>query len=227
MEASLIASAILLGLAGAPHCTAMCAAPCTAAIGHGGRGAMVGFHLARVAGYAAAGGVAAASVGALALASGRVPVLHTLWTLLHAAALVLGLWLLWTGRQPAFLSQLGRVPQLAAAGSGWQRLRGPVRASAAGALWVAWPCGLLQSALMVAALAPAAASGAAVMAAFGVASSGGLWLAPWVWRRLGRSGSARAEKLAARAAGLMLVGMAAFALGHGLWHRVLEFCGLL
>ena len=36
MDAALFASALALGLAGAPHCVAMCAAPCAAVTGGGG-----------------------------------------------------------------------------------------------------------------------------------------------------------------------------------------------
>ena len=146
--------------------------------------------LARVAGYAAAGAIAASSVGVLAQLGQVSPVLRPLWTLLHCAALALGLWLLWHGRQPAWLENLGRgarqlAPQQGAQG-GWQRLQGPARASTAGLLWVAWPCGLLQSALMMAALANSAWGGGLAMAAFASASAAGLGLAPWLFARLTR-----------------------------------------
>jgi sulfite exporter TauE/SafE len=107
MDAALIASAALMGLAGAPHCTAMCAAPCVAAMGPAGWRGQAAFHGARVASYALAGGVAAASVGALATLSQASPALRPLWTLLQLAALALGLWLLWQGRQPAWLGRVG------------------------------------------------------------------------------------------------------------------------
>jgi hypothetical protein len=229
MDLALIASAFVLGLAGAPHCTAMCAAPCAAAVGRGGAPANWAFHGARIAGYALAGAVAAASVNALALWAQLTPVVRPLWTVLHAAAFALGLWLLWQGRQPAFLAQFGRVPQAqtAAVGGGWQRMQGPLRAASAGGLWVAWPCGLLQSALVVAALANSPLGGAAAMAAFALASSAGLVFAPWVWAKLGRAGGERAERLAVRAAGAMLAGMSGWALTHGLWQQVAAFCATL
>lgn len=242
MEASIVASALLLGLAGAPHCTAMCSAPCAAVVGRsaGARG-LVAFHVARVVGYAAAGGVAAGGVALLGVMAQAAPWVRPLWALLHAALFVLGLWLLWQGRQPALLAQFGRPlqPALAAAGgggAGWQPVQwaGPGRGAApawraglAGGLWVAWPCGLLQSALVVAALSNSALGGAMAMAAFAVASSAGLVLAPFVWRRLGRAGSARAEAWALRAAGLMLAAMSGWALTEGLWHRFAEYCATL
>ncbi len=156
--------------------------------------------------------------------------LRPVWTLLHCAALGLGLWLLWQGRQPAWVEQLGRstrhlAPQQADAG-GWQRMQGPTRASAAGLLWVAWPCGLLQSALVVAALANSAWGGAAVMAGFAAASAAGLGLAPWAFARLaGGAGSAlQVNAWAVRVAGAMLAGASAWALGHDLLRRVIAYC---
>ena len=65
MDGALIGSALLLGVAGMPHCAAMCSAPCAALAGPRGAGAWA-FQGARVAGYAAAGFVASASVGSLA-----------------------------------------------------------------------------------------------------------------------------------------------------------------
>lgn len=226
MEYPLIVSATLLGLAGAPHCTAMCGAPCAAAIGGGGLRAQLSFHAARLAGYAAVGALAASSVAALAGWSQFTPALRPLWVLLQAGALALGLWLLVNGRQPAWMSALGRTPQPLAA-SGWHAVSGPARAATAGSLWVAWPCGLLQSALLVAALGSSAAAGAAAMAAFALASAPGLVLGPWAWRRLlqGGNGAAR-ERLAIRAAGALLAGVAAWVLGHAVWQQVAAFCGL-
>lgn len=226
MEIPLIASAALLGLAGAPHCTAMCAAPCAAAVGRGGWANQIGFHAARLAAYAAVGGIAAASVSALAGWSQFTPALRPLWVLLHAAAFALGLWMLLKARQPAWMSGLGRVPAVPATG-GWQMMKGPARAAAAGSLWVAWPCGLLQSALMVAAMGSSAATGATAMAAFALASAPGLVVGPWLARHLlgGRQGGAR-ERLAARAAGLLLVGFSGWVLLHGVWHEVAAYCGM-
>jgi hypothetical protein len=221
MDAALIASAALLGLAGAPHCTAMCGAPCAAAIGRSGGGATVGFHLGRLVSYAVGGALVASSVGALAGLAQWSPVLKPLWTLLHVAALALGLWLIWQGRQPQWMASIGRAPQPAGA---WRRVHGPTRATLAGTLWVGWPCGLLQSALLVASLTQGAAGGAAAMAAFAMTSSAGLWLAPWVWQRMGRAGGAWAERWAVRAAGAMLVAAAGWSLGHGLWARVVAYC---
>lgn len=206
----------------------MCAAPCAAVSGGRGAASTLAFHLARVTGYATAGAVVASSVGALAALSQWTPALRPLWVLLHVALLSLGLWMAVVGRQPAWMGRLGRLPQPApvANGAGWSPLRGPLQAATAGGLWVAWPCGLLQSALLVASLTSGAAAGAGAMALFAVASSGGLIAAPWLWRRLRkRAELPRWERGLARAAGGLLVLGSGFSLGHGVWPQVAAFCG--
>ncbi|MFO1270113.1 MAG: sulfite exporter TauE/SafE family protein [Rubrivivax sp.] len=224
MDGALVVSATLLGLAGAPHCTAMCGAACTAISRRApGNAGTVAFHVARVAGYAAAGAVVAASVGALAALGRWSPALRPLWTLVQLAALGLGLWLLVTGRQPAFLERLGRATRAAPA-DGWQRMRGPAEAALAGGLWFAWPCGLLQSALLVAALANGPAAGAAAMAGFALASSVGLLAAPWLWLKMGGATAAGGGTWPVRAAGALLAAASAWALGHGLWMQVWAWC---
>jgi sulfite exporter TauE/SafE len=205
----------------------MCSATCAGAVGRGGLGSSLGFHIARVAGYAAAGALAASSMGAVASWAQISPALRPLWTLLQAGAFGLGLWLLWRGRQPTWMAGIGHGPQGVGPGA-WQKMRGPLRSVAAGSLWVAWPCGLLQSALLVAAMANSAGAGAAAMAGFALASAPGLVLGPWVWLRLLRTGNAAArERWATRAAGAMLVLASGWALGHGLWHQVAAFCATL
>ncbi len=230
LDLALIGSAAALGLAGMPHCAAMCGAACSAACsaGAGGPGAQPAsaswaFHAARVASYAVGGAVASGSVGALAALSQLAPALRPLWTLVHVAALGLGLFLLWQGRQPAWMSSLGRAQRPQPAGQGaWQSIAFPAKAAAAGGLWVAWPCGLLQSALLVASMSNTVWGGSAAMAAFAVASSGGLVLAPWAWRRW--VGGVQAQRNATRLAGALLVAASGFALGHGLWDTVAAFC---
>lgn len=228
-DLALIGGAALLGLASTPHCAAMCAAPCAAVVGRGPGAARSQwlFQATRVAGYAVAGGIAAASVGAAEALAQFSPALRPLWVLLHGAMLVLGLWMLWQGRQPAWMAGIGRVP----AQAGWAPVQGPVsgpgrqlRAAAAGGAWVAWPCGTLQSALLLASLTGHAGSGAAAMGTFAVLSSAGLLAAPWIWQRLGAQ--AGREALLVRAAGALLALGSLFALGHGIWHEVLVWCGL-
>ena len=229
MDQALLLSAILMGLAGTPHCLAMCGAACIAASG-GRQLGLAWLHLGRLLGYALAGALAAASIGSLAVLGQAVAALRPLWTLVHLAALVLGLYLVWQGRQPAWMERLGRPRATAAVahrGSTWQAIQLPARQAGLGLAWVAWPCGLLQSALLVAALANTPWHGALVMAGFAVASAAGLALGPALWLRLsgGRSlGGALPATLAVRWAGAALALASAWALGHGLWMRVAAWC---
>ncbi len=230
MDGALVTSALLMGLAGAPHCTAMCGAAC-AGLSRGGAGPAWSFHLARVLSYALGGALAAASVGWAAQLGQASALLRPLWVMLHMAALGLGLFLLWRGRQPAWLENLGarseRVLRVSVAGlgAGQAVISAPPAASAraglAGLAWLAWPCGLLQSALVVAALASGPLQGAAVMTAFAAASGLGLVLGPMLLARLfGQGGSAWAVRLA----GLSLAAASLWALGHGVWAQVAAWC---
>ena len=224
MDAALAASALLMGLAGGPHCAAMCGAA-FGAIGRQGGAARLSettlaLHAGRLIGYSAAGAFVAASVGALGALQGAAPVLRPLWTLVHVGAIALGLWLVWKARAPAWLS--GASPPAAALLNArpirvFKRLPASARAGLAGACWAAVPCGLLQSALLVAALASGPIQGAAVMAAFATASALSLWLGPHLWLRLRGSGSdERTASMSIRMAGALLAASSLFALVHGL-----------
>lgn len=230
---TLMASAVLMGLAGTPHCLAMCGAACAGMAGPGRW--PWGFHLGRLLSYSIAGALAAASVQGLAHLGSATASLRPLWTLVHVAALALGVVLLWRGRQPAWMEGLGSarsgVPVVS--GSANAVVHGPGgsrawRSAAAGLAWAAWPCGLLQSALLVAALANGPAEGALVMAGFASASAGGLMIGPALWWRLaggrGAGTSWLGPALAVRLAGLSLALASAWALGHGLWMRVAAWC---
>lgn len=228
---TLVAAAGVMGLAGLPHCAAMCAAPCIA-VTRGGAAAQPAFQITRVVGYAAAGALAAVSVGALREGLAFAPALRPLWTLLHLAALAFGLWMLATGRWPAWLQRTSgqhAAPQQREQNGSWQRVVWvPLRSACAGAAWIAWPCALSQSALLVAALGDNAAQGAAAMAAFAIASSPALWIGPWLaqrWRAVGAAGGALAAAAwPVRAAGALLAAGSAWALGHGLWAQVVAWC---
>jgi uncharacterized protein len=233
---ALVLSALLMGLAGSVHCVAMCGAASAGAVRACGtqraQSAWLSFHLGRVLGYALAGAVAASSVSALAWLGQWSPAFRPLWTMAHLLALGLGLWLLWTGRQPAWLERLGRDGNRLASvqstdAGGWQRIRGPVKAGTIGALWFAWPCGLLQSALMVAALANGPLAGAAVMVVFALASSLALGAAPLLWLRWSGQDVAIGGRITVaivRLSGAALAGASAWALGHDLWVRVAAYC---
>ena len=228
MSSTLLATALLMGLAGGPHCVAMCGAAC-AALGSAKPGQVTGtramwlFQLGRLAGYSALGAFAAASMQGLGWLSVQSAALRPVWSLLHVAAAMLGMMLLVQGRQPLWL-ELGarRV---------WTRLRvyltdtGRVAGLAAplalGTVWALLPCGLLYSALLVAALSADAAQGAGVMALFALGSGLSLMAGPWLWLRLRGPGSGQ---WAVRLAGAALLASSAWALWMGLVHDAAPWC---
>lgn len=234
MTLTLIFSALLMGLAGSVHCIAMCGAASAAAVRacsrHHLMAGWAGFHLGRLLGYAAAGAVAAASVDLLSRLGAWSPALRPLWVMAHMAALALGLWLLWTGRQPAWLDRLGRESSAhsGTVAPGWQRVHGPVRAGAIGSVWFLWPCGLLQSALLVAALANGPAGGAAVMAVFALASGAALGVGPALWLRWMASRPAAVQGRVVvgvvRLSGAALAAASVWALAHDLLIRFVAWC---
>ena len=153
-----------MGLVGGPHCVAMCGAACAGlgqAAGPRKNQAIFTFQAGRVLGYSALGALAAASMQGLGWLTVQSAALRPVWSLLHVAALVLGLLLLFKAEQPLWLERLGRGV--------WQRARAFGQRSGSaplllGMLWALLPCGLLYSALLVAALAGSVANGAMVMA---------------------------------------------------------------
>lgn len=228
MDAALIVSAFALGAAGSPHCALMCGAAqhgiarsCGAGATGGYARTAVALQVGRLLGYAGAGALLAGGVSLLGAMRAASPVLGSLWTMVQVAAVVYGGLLVWTGRQPTFLSG-DRRPAGALAGQAAPLrfvayARGPAGAGAAGFAWALVPCGLLQSALLVAALASGPLQGGAVMASFALASSLGLWLAPQLWQRLQVAGGGeRWTTLAVRGAGLLLAAASIAALAHRL-----------
>jgi len=224
MSTTLAATALLMGLAGGPHCAAMCGAACgaiTRAGAAGSRRSLWSFQLGRLAGYTLAGAAAAAAVQAFAWLTTQTAVLKPAWTFFHLAVLVWGLLLLTLARQPMWASAAGR--------SAWTRIR-PLAAArggvfAAGALWAFMPCGLLYSALLVASLSGGPLQGALSMALFAVGSGVSLALAPMLFARLQQTGNRLRQDAGTRIAGLLLVLAAAWALWSDAIHRVAIWCG--
>jgi sulfite exporter TauE/SafE len=171
----LLAAAATLGFAGSVHCLGMCggiAAAAGARLGDtGGPGAIsrgIAFNAGRILSYAALGGLIGALAGA---AIGQLPVRPLVVALRGLAALLMlamGISLL-SGRDLLSLERLG--------GRLWARLRplagralglpGPLRFGALGLLWGFLPCGLVYSALALAAVSGSAPAGAGTMLAFG------------------------------------------------------------
>jgi sulfite exporter TauE/SafE len=215
-DLALTGAALLIGVAGAPHCAAMCGALGMSATS-GVRQQVVSLLAGRLAGYAAGGAAVAGGIAGLAALEAAAPWLRPLWTLLHVSCVVFGFWLVATGRWPAWLASRPAASAGSAPLRFVRRMPPGARAGAAGVCWVALPCGLLQSALLVAALGSGPLAGATIMAAFAVGSAPGLALPLLVragWAR--RMASGRGSRAAVRLAGAFLAGASIFALWHGI-----------
>lgn len=222
MQSSLAITALMMGILGGPHCVAMCGAAC-AGLGQAAgaqRGqALLAFQVGRVLGYSLLGAVAAASVQGLGWLTVQSAAIRPVWTLLHVAAVVLGLLLMVQARQPLWLD--GAARQL------WARVRafnarwGRAAPCMVGGLWALMPCGLLYSALMVAALTSQPLEGAATMALFALGSSISLWAGPWLFLRMQSLGDGA---WGMRVAGFALVAVSSWALWMGLVHDQAPWC---
>ena len=94
MSTTLAATALLMGLAGGPHCVAMCGAACAGVVRIGPRPTSLSpwvFQAGRLASYSVAGAVAASAVQSLAWATTQAAALRPVWTLFHLAVLAWGL----------------------------------------------------------------------------------------------------------------------------------------
>lgn len=245
----ILASAFVAGLLGGVHCVAMCGGILAALnlrpraerallAGVGGGAAALGagwtaqvpLHLAygtgRVAAYAVAGAVAGSFGGAVLGLDGAVPIRLALGVLAHGMVLLLGLYLAGLGRGLAALERPGSAL--------WRRIE-PIgrrllpadtvpRALGVGALWGWLPCGMVYSMLTLALVSGSAASGAAVMLAFGLGTVPNLLGAGLA---LGRLGPAMRHPRVRLAAGLAVAALGAWGLGRipGLGERLRE--GLL
>jgi len=173
IEFSLLA-ALLAGLLGGVHCAGMCGG-IVAAFSFRADGSVPPFrlHLAynagRVMSYTVFGALAGALGGALALAN-FLPVQTLLYVLAQIVMILLGLYLAGLSKSVLVFERAGGVI--------WRRVKPlfqkliPVtttpRAIIAGMAWGWLPCGLVYSILVSALAAGSAASGAALMLAFGL-----------------------------------------------------------
>lgn len=222
MQTSMAVTALLMGLAGGPHCVAMCGAACAGigqAAGERSTTALWSFQAGRVVGYSALGALAAASMQGIGWLTTQTAAMRPVWTLFHVAAMVLGLLLIWQARQPVWLDGTARRlwARVRALNAAWGR-GAPL---AIGTLWAFMPCGLLYSALLVAALSGSALEGAATMALFALGSSTSLMVAPWLLLRLRGNGSG---EWGIRLAGLALLATSGWALWMGLAHDAAPWC---
>lgn len=176
-------------------------------------GALLAFHAARVCGYALLGAAVAGTSSALRWAAQWAGPLKTLWILLNAAVLSLGLVLALRGAMPGWIDRWSH--QAWQGIRSWRGLGQRPAAGLWGLLWVFLPCGLLASAAALAVLASDAARGAAVMASFGLGTALDLLVVQSVWLGLGRRverASPAWQALGIRLSGLMLSAFAAMAL---------------
>ena len=227
MFSSLVFSAALMGLAGGPHCLAMCGAACVG-ITQASPRAMWGFQIGRLLGYSSLGALAAASMQGLGWLTLQSAAFRPLWSFLHVLLMLLGLWLVWRAEPPAWLGAWTQGI--------WRRIKpvGQRQAACAsfaaplvlGLVWALLPCGLLYSAVMLAALSDGVWQGAQVMAAFAMGGAGALSLLPWVLRRWkpGAAGLAAWGHGGVRLAGLGLAVSSGTALWLGLVHNQAPWC---
>ncbi|MBF5006509.1 sulfite exporter TauE/SafE family protein [Diaphorobacter caeni] len=230
---AIASAAFLMGLLGGAHCLVMCAAPCNALLQSSSQGGdqlqvvkfvrnrrswgrPLLFHLGRILGYSLVGAMAAYAMDRLAWFSQGTSALRPVWSIVHVAIIGWGLMMLMRLNAPAWMESAGRTL--------WQRVQ-PVVARpggifAVGCGWAFMPCGLLYSALLLAALSGGPAAGALSMALFAVAS--GVWLVAgrWLWISLReRIRDPRWEAWGSRIAGLILMALGATALWWGVVHQ--------
>lgn len=222
MQTTLATTALLMGLAGGPHCIAMCGAACAGigqAAGVAKTSAMWTFQLGRMLGYAGLGAVAAASMQGLGWLTVQSSALRPVWSMFHVAMLMLGLVLMIKAQQPIWMEQAGRKIWSSAKSLAMGRGRGAPMVI--GVLWTFLPCGLLYSALLVAGLTGHPVDGALVMALFALGTSVSMMLGPWLWLRLKGNGSG---DWGVRLAGLALAVSSVWALYMAYAHDTAPWC---
>ena len=201
----------LVGLLGGTHCIGMCGGIVGAlSLGAASRPSLhLAYNAGRILSYGVAGAIAGALGGASLALSDQLPARLMLFILANLMLVALGLYLMGVTRALAFSERFGQKL--------WRHLQPltrrylPARTMAQafplGLLWGWLPCGLVYSALVTALASGSAASGAALMLAFGLGTLPNLLLAGLLAVRL----KAYAAKPAVRLAAGLLV------LCFGLW----------
>jgi uncharacterized protein len=178
MQTTLIFSALLMGLAGGPHCVAMCGAACASLTQSQPKKpfAIQLYHLGRLCGYALLGAIVTFGITSIAWLADYTAALHPIWTFFHVLVFFWGFLLVIYARQPVWVDRTGRriwaqVKKVSYAKGGHFYI---------GILWALMPCGLLYSALIIASFNGNPLGGALTMAAFALGSSVSLFFAPWL-----------------------------------------------
>ena len=213
---ALAAAAFAAGLLGGVHCAGMCGGV-VAGLAAGARGPLlprqVAFNAGRIGSYALAG-AAAGALGSLAQLAGPVLFMQTaLFVLANLLMMLLGLYVAGWGTAVLKLERAGSFA--------WRRIEpvarrlypidSPARALGAGTLWGFVPCGLVYSMLALAVASGSAASGAFVMAAFGLGTLPTLLTAGLAAQRVL---SARRIPAVRYAAAILIIGMGAIGLAR-------------
>jgi hypothetical protein len=200
-------------------------------------------------GYSTLGAVGAFSVQGVGWLSIHSSLFRPVWGLFHVSALLIGLVLIWRADQPFWLNTFAQeVWRKISHQSALRTLSlgrfGPL---ALGVIWALLPCGLLYSALWVAALSANPLEGALVMSSFAMGSALVLTTGPLIWRAIKsidnvhtlsfksksvittgsipvNNSASMQGALGVRLAGLALVGVSSFALWHGLIQNQAPWC---
>ena len=171
----------LVGLLGGTHCIGMCGGIVGAlSMGATSRPSLhLAYNAGRILSYGVAGAIAGALGGASLALSEQLPARLVLFVLANLMLVALGLYLMGVTRALAFSERFGQKL--------WRHLQPltrrylPARTMAQafplGLLWGWLPCGLVYSALVTALSSGSAASGAALMLAFGLGTLPNLLLA--------------------------------------------------
>ncbi len=205
----LLPVAFLAGFFGSTHCLGMCGA-IVVLFEEQPRGKFARplrrllYNVGRLGFYALLGAIAATGGSLLAKSAGADTGLILLRVLAALLVIALGLNLLFDWRSLQFLERGGALL--------WRRLTPlarhvlpistPARALSAGFIWGALPCGLVYSAVALAAASGSAANGMLVMLLFWMGTMPALWLAG---ASAARIASWKNRRLLRRIAGLILV----------------------
>jgi len=218
-QASIFLTTFFMGLMGGPHCIAMCGAPC-AVISAQGSSQIWQFHLGRISGYGILGGVAAYSMNNLAWLSNQTMSLHPVWTFFHGIIFVWGFVMLLYAKQPQWIDHIGE--------SSWntiQKFSKTLRSNfLLGMLWSFMPCGLLYSALLVAALTLNILNGTISMMFFALGTSISLIVSPIIWLKIKNGKLWLNEIQGMRIAGMLLMIAASWAIWMDLIHPMKLWC---
>ncbi|MBW8896616.1 MAG: sulfite exporter TauE/SafE family protein [Massilia sp.] len=197
MSAVNLLPVFMVGLFGSVHCAGMCGGVVTAfslrptipiVSAERALGRTMAYNTGRIGSYAMAGALSATGARALTNLAG---VETALYWLANTMLIVLGLYLMDAWRGLAHLENAGRVlwRQLEPLTRRLLPLDSPAKLLAMGALWGWLPCGMVYSVLLTAMMSGSAASGGAVMIAFGLGTLPMLLSLGMLGRTAGMAGS--------------------------------------